>query len=171
MIILNICSLAGLRKNHSFLPVPAYLRQKIRLRDAHQYCLILPWVVIYGLLTMLWSMLAVPLMVLICTKYWQWHAIWLIYSDWLYRLYDSGPDVVTISSLVISIVFTLLLPYQLSVVIRCLRLVKKGGQHYVVPEEDIRPAVRGENAISVVSVNSEDNQVTVDKESKLWESA
>ena len=82
-------------------------------------------------------------------------------------MYDSGPDVVTISSLVISIVFTLLLPYQLSVVIRCLRLVKKGGQHYVVPEEDIRPAVGGEDAISVVSVNSEDNQVTVDKESKL----
>ena len=68
MIILNICSLVGLRKNHSFLPVPAYLRQKIRLRDAHQYCLILPWVVIYGLLTMIWAMLAVPLLVLICTK-------------------------------------------------------------------------------------------------------
>jgi hypothetical protein len=82
-------------------------------------------------------------------------------------LYDSGPDVVTISSLVIAIVLTLLLPYQLSVVIRCLRLVKKGGQHYVVPEEEIRPAVGEEDAISVVSVNNEDNQVTVDKESKL----
>ena len=32
---------------------------------------------------------------------------------------------------------TILLPYQLSVVIRCLRLVKKGGQHYIVPEEEI----------------------------------
>ena len=26
-----------------------------------------------------------------------------------------------------------LLPYQLAVVARCARLVKKGGQHYVVP--------------------------------------
>ena len=98
----------------------------------------------------------------------QWHVISSIYACWHYRLYDSGPDVVTMSSLVISIVFTILLPYQLSVVIRCLRLVKKGGQHYVVPEEEIRPAVGGEDDTSLVSVNSEDNQVAEDKESKLW---
>ena len=32
------------------------------------------------------------------------------------------------------ILVTLVLPYQLSVVIRCAKLVKKGGQHYVVPD-------------------------------------
>ena len=68
MAILNICGLAGLRKNRSFLPVPDTWRQKIRLRDKHQYCLLVPWVVIYGLLTLLWCMLFVPAYVLICTK-------------------------------------------------------------------------------------------------------
>ena len=35
------------------------------------------------------------------------------------------------------ILLTLALPYQLSVVIRCAKLVKKGGQHYVVPDTRI----------------------------------
>ena len=68
MAVLNICALAGLRKNHSFFPIPVALRGKVRLRDAHQYCLIVPWVLIYGLLTMIWSLLAIPVMVLVCTK-------------------------------------------------------------------------------------------------------
>ena len=68
MLILNITALAGLRKNQTFLPVPIAVRKKIRLRDAHQYCLILPWVVIYGLITMLWFVLVVPFFVIILTK-------------------------------------------------------------------------------------------------------
>ena len=31
------------------------------------------------------------------------------------------------------IIVTLVLPYQLSVVIRCTKVVKKGGQHYIAP--------------------------------------
>ena len=35
--------------------------------------------------------------------------------------------------LALVLLLTALLPYQLAVVARCARLVKKGGQHYVVP--------------------------------------
>ena len=60
-----------------------------------------------------------------------------------------------------SMVPTILLPYQLSVVIRCLRLVKKGGQQYIVPEEDTRPVDVVEDGISmsVFSLESEQDQV------------
>ena len=41
------------------------------------------------------------------------------------------------------ILVTLVLPYQLSVVIRCAKLVKKGGQHYVVPDTRVSWARAG----------------------------
>ena len=58
--------------------------------------------------------------------------------------------------ILLSMAPTILLPYQLSVVIRCLKLVKKGGHQYIVPEEDTRSVPVGEDgiSISVFSVNS-----------------
>ena len=52
-------------------------------------------------------------------------------------MYHHGSEFITVLVLILTIFLTIILPYQLSVVIRCLRLVKKGGQHYIVPEEEI----------------------------------
>ena len=72
------------------------------------------------------------------------------------RLYHYGPDIITIPMLVLVMLLSILLPYQLSVVIRCLRLVKKGGQHYVVPEEMLAPTIGEEvNVMSVVTLQSQ----------------
>ena len=60
-----------------------------------------------------------------------------------------------VALLSISLFLTVILPYQLSVVIRCVRLVKKGGQHYVVPEEELKP-VKEEDGTSVITMNTEE---------------
>ena len=73
----------------------------------------------------------------------------------------------TIPWLVVFMVLSILLPYQLSVVIRCLRLVKKGGQHYVVPEEVIAPGVGEEDVTSVVTVPSENSEGVEETDSKF----
>ena len=61
--------------------------------------------------------------------------------------------------LVILIILTLALPYQLSVVVRCARLVKKGGQHYVVtPEEAVHSRGHGhggDNVSETVTIESQ----------------
>ena len=46
---------------------------------------------------------------------------------------------------------TILLSYQLSVVLRCIKLIKKGGQHYIVPDLEViqAPVVRETLSISV----------------------
>ena len=53
------------------------------------------------------------------------------------------------------ILVTLVLPYQLSVVIRCTKLVRKGGQHYVVPDTRLSWASRGDTL-------SQGSELTVD---------
>ena len=40
MVGLNLGGLAGLRKNGGFLPVPDSWRQRMKLRDKYQYCLL-----------------------------------------------------------------------------------------------------------------------------------
>ena len=54
------------------------------------------------------------------------------------------------------IIVTLVLPYQLSVVLRCTKVVKKGGQHYIAPGvadnghlHGHRPSSRGDNVSEV----------------------
>ena len=42
----------ALRKNSSYLP--------LRLRDRHQWCLMVPWLLSYGLITALWAFLFLP---------------------------------------------------------------------------------------------------------------
>ena len=53
------------------------------------------------------------------------------------------------------ILLTLVLPYQLSVVIRCAKLVRKGGQHYVVPDTRLSWSSRGDTL-------SQGSELTVD---------
>ena len=67
IISVNIAGFAGLRKNGSFLPVPDTWRQKMRLRDKYQYCLLLPWLLVYGLITIVWAILFIPLSVVLGT--------------------------------------------------------------------------------------------------------
>ena len=116
----NLCALTGLRKQSDFLPVPDTWRSRIRLRDRHQYCLLLPWIGVHGLLTLVWSLLLVPVLVLASSK-----------------LYNVGADPVTLILLSVFIVLSIL-PYQMAVVVRCTRVVKKGGQHYIAPEPERR---------------------------------
>ena len=59
-LIVNLCGVAGLRKNGSFLPVPDTWRQSLKLRDKYQWCLLVPWIIFYGLVTGLWSLASVP---------------------------------------------------------------------------------------------------------------
>ena len=59
-LIVNLGGVAGLRKNGSFLPVPDTWRQSLKLRDKYQWCLLVPWIILYGLLTGLWSLASVP---------------------------------------------------------------------------------------------------------------
>ena len=66
--LLNTLGLTGLRKNSSFLPLPSTWRQKLRLRDKHQYCLLVPWLLSYGLMTLLWTFLALPATIIVSTK-------------------------------------------------------------------------------------------------------
>ena len=66
--LLNTLGLTGLRKNSSFLPLPSTWRQKLRLRDKHQYCLLVPWLLSYGLITALWTFLALPATIIVSTK-------------------------------------------------------------------------------------------------------
>ena len=66
--LLNTLGLTGLRKNSSFLPLPSTWRQKLRLRDKHQYCLLVPWLLSYGLITLLWTFLALPATIIVSTK-------------------------------------------------------------------------------------------------------
>jgi len=120
MACTNLCALTGLRKQSGFLPVPDTWRSRIRLRDRHQYCLLLPWIGVHGLLTLIWSLLLVPVLVLASSK-----------------LYNVGADPVTIILLSVFLVLSIL-PYQMAVVVRCTRVVKKGGQHYIAPEPESR---------------------------------
>ena len=69
LALLNMLGLAGLKKNSSFLPLPSTWRQNLKLRDKHQYCLLLPWLLSYGLITFLWTFLALPATIIVCTKY------------------------------------------------------------------------------------------------------
>ena len=77
-----MCGVAGLRKNGSFLPVPDTWRQSLKLRDKYQvmvmmmmmmmmvmimmitilyqWCLLVPWIILYGLLTGLWCLASIP---------------------------------------------------------------------------------------------------------------
>ena len=41
-----------------------------------------------------------------------------------------------VAMLITLIIVTMVLPYQLTVVLRCTKVVKKGGQHYIVPGAD-----------------------------------
>ena len=59
-LIVNLGGVAGLRKNGSFLPVPDTWRQSLKLRDKYQWCLLVPWIILYSLLTGLWSLASVP---------------------------------------------------------------------------------------------------------------
>ena len=59
-LIVNLGGVAGLRKNGSFLPVPDTWRQSLKLRDKWQWCLLVPWIILYGLVTGLWSLASVP---------------------------------------------------------------------------------------------------------------
>lgn len=117
MAVLNLSGLFGLRKQTDFLPVPDTWRSKLRLRDRHQFCLLVPWILVHSFAAILWALFFVPVLVLASSK-----------------LYNYGHDPFTIGFLIIFLAIAVLLPYQLAVVVRCTRVVKKGGQHYVVPE-------------------------------------
>ena len=67
MIAVNIAGFAGLRKNGSFLPVPDTWRQRMRLRDKYQYCLLVPWLLVYGLITIIWAIVLLPAAVILGT--------------------------------------------------------------------------------------------------------
>ena len=60
LALVNVGGLAGLRKNGSFLPVPDTWRQRMKLRDKYQYCLLMPWIIVYGLITVCWSLVIIP---------------------------------------------------------------------------------------------------------------
>jgi len=117
MSMLNICAISGLRKRSDFLPVPDTWRSRMRLRDKHQFCLLIPWIIIYSFITLCWSIMLVPVLVLASSK-----------------LYNHGDDPFTICLLMVFLAIAVILPYQLTVVLRCTRVVRKGGQHYVIPE-------------------------------------
>merc|ERR1712098_479591 len=114
----NIAGIAGLRKNGSFLPVPDTWRQRMKLRDKYQYCFLIPWIIVYGFITICWSLIIIPALVALIITIKRHAQSWLFHTPVLL--------------LVILVILTMALPYQLSVVVRCARLVKKGGQHYVV---------------------------------------
>ena len=69
MISVNVAGLAGLRKNGSFLPVPDTWRQKMKLRDKYQFCFLIPWIIVYGLITVIWSVVFLPATVIIGSMY------------------------------------------------------------------------------------------------------
>jgi hypothetical protein len=68
MALLNLSALAGLRKQAAFLPVPDTWRLRLRLRDRHQYCLLLPWIAAHTLIVLIWGLLLVPVLTLATTK-------------------------------------------------------------------------------------------------------
>lgn len=55
--------------------------------------------------------------------------------------------------LVTMIIVSLVLPYQLTVVLRCTKVVKKGGQHYIVPGADNNNGVRHGHAKEFFSIH------------------
>ena len=69
MISVNVAGLAGLRKNGSFLPVPDTWRHKMKLRDKYQFCFLIPWILVYGLITVIWSVVFLPATVIIGSMY------------------------------------------------------------------------------------------------------
>ena len=58
--------------------------------------------------------------------------------------------------LIIMIIVTVVLPYQLTVVARCTKVVKKGGQHYIVPGADRgHTPSSGDNVSETVTIESQ----------------
>ncbi|XP_023335007.1 uncharacterized protein LOC111706378 [Eurytemora carolleeae] len=136
MLSTNLIGAIGIKKSNSFLPVPATWRANAKFRDRSQHLLLVPWILVYGILTTFIILIFVPVSVLCITKTVHW-----------------GFDYFTFGILCLEWILAILLPYQLSVVYRCYRVVRKGGQNYIAPEPQ---------EIDTRSINSLDTQISND---------